>query len=141
MKHSKEEIKIIKRVETFIQRIHDLDYVIKPEARNIIYKGFVGSEMRIRSLSDFLSGAIAHFETAKTLKNAISCLYWIDKAFSCGVVQEGEGLISKNEKLKKELKLLRDQLRECRQRCQALEIENKQLHKLFGGTSFTGDVQ
>jgi len=145
--------KIIDKVETFIQRLQDMEYIIAPEAAQLwfwappsvpkvplIYK-------EKKTLSDYLAGMISLYEEnrdneKKKLDYAQMCLSWINRAFACGVIREGKGLISKNKKLVRDNKRLREHLDECNKRCQKLEEEMKRIHGLFPDTgTFTGDVQ
>lgn len=100
---------IIEKVETFIQRLHDLDYSIAPEAIKIIYD-FPSKEKK--SLTDCLANAIYEYEANKDneqvkLHYAQLCLIWINRAFACGVIEEAQGLAKK--------------LGECRERNTQLE--------------------
>ncbi len=110
----------IERVETFIRRIHDLEYVFTPEAREMYFTNIKGE--KDRSLADWLSRRIFSYEQnredkAQQLFYAKLCLLWINRAFACGVVQEGEGLARK--------------LKECREKNVQLERHNKVLSEEY----------
>jgi len=145
-----EEPKAIKRVEDFIERLHNLDYVIDEKAQRLVYFSEISDwgigHGRKGVLSDLLANAISEYELNRdnpTLKwkAAQKCLIWIDKAFASGVVQEGKGLVSKYKELEREIKHLQERFDECNRRRQILEEENKSLRKLFPKDTFTGDVQ
>lgn len=112
---------IIEKVETFIQRLHDLDYIITPEAATIIYSS--KSDMFERgTLSSYLSRRITEYEENKdegSTKQSYAriCHLWMIRAFSCGVVQEGNGLARK--------------LKECREKNVQLERHNKVLSEEY----------
>ena len=112
---------IIEKVETFIQRLHDLEYIITPEAKTITYSS--KSDMFERStLSSYLSRRITEYEEKKDndstkLSYARICHLWIIRAFSCSVVREGPGLARK--------------LKECREKNVQLERHNKVLSEEY----------
>jgi hypothetical protein len=90
---------IIEKVETFIQRLHDLDYVIDPKASTLIF-GIPSRLSESMLLSDFLAKKISEYEENRDnernkLTYALSCLMWINRAFTCGVIHEGQGLARK----------------------------------------------
>ena len=139
---------IIKKVERFIQRLDDMDYVLTIEAHKMWYttpSAFPSLIGERNTLSDYLANAISAYQEnrdneEKKLSYAKRCLIWINRAFACGVVQEGKRLISKNKKLERDVKRLQELLDECNKKCQTLEQENKELHRRFPDSGFTGDV-
>jgi len=88
---------IFEKVDTFIQRLHDLYYVIDPKAAEIIYS----SEGKpSHSLTDKLALTLEEYEENKDNENvglirAHIALLWINRAFLNGVVHEGQGLARK----------------------------------------------
>lgn len=102
----------IEKVETFIRRLHNLEYVITSEAREILYRD--SQDQVPKNLADWLSRRIFSYEDNKDdeerqLFYAQLCLIWINKAFTCGVVQEGKSLIKKlDEYREKNVQLERD---------------------------------
>lgn len=85
------------KIDTFIQRCHDLDYVILPEARTLFFDMSTGAQ---KSLIDILAEAISKYTENREnerLKQVTAemCFLWINKAFICGVVREGDGLARK----------------------------------------------
>ena len=95
---------IIEKVEIFIQRLHDLDYAIAPEATKIWYYPTSTSTLtppkKGRSLADSLANAITEYEGKKCDERsrviyAHICLIWVNRAFSSGVIKEGQGLARK----------------------------------------------
>ena len=115
----------IEKVETFIQRLQDLEYKITSEARQIRYK-FKQTAYPIphdpRTLSDCLANAISEYQKRsdneeERLNYARICYIWINRAFTLGVVQEGEGLVKKYE--------------ECREKNTMLENDLEHLSELY----------
>ncbi len=107
---------IIEKVDSFIQRLHDMDCIISSEARQIFY--ILPKEPEGKSLADFLANAIHDYEKYsedKELKfsRATICLLWINRAFTHGIVKDGEGLIRK--------------LKECREKNIQLEKDLERL--------------
>ncbi|NQT09085.1 hypothetical protein HQ586_08415 [Candidatus Bathyarchaeota archaeon] len=87
---------IIEKVETFIQRLYDLDYVINQRASELTYT----DENDQISLAHILSKRIVEYERVKDdeekrLGYATICHIWITKAFTYRVVEEGQGLARK----------------------------------------------
>ena len=118
---------IIEKVETFIQRLHDMDYIITPEATKIIYRS-QSNPLDNRLLSDLLGTAISEYEKNRNsdelrLGYAQRCLLWINKGFACGVVKESQGLARKLEECReKNAQLERD--------LERLSLEYLQLQEL-----------
>ena len=88
---------VIERVETFIQRVHDLDLVISIKSRDVWLEATEGKQT---NLSDRLAKTMRNYEASRGKKvqryaKALTCLYFIDKAYTCEVISEGNGLISK----------------------------------------------
>jgi len=148
---SKKEKSNVRDVDNFIERLRSQDFVINQEAEKLQYVGVtyfgVYREEPI-SLSEGLGHSISQYETNKDPSKqsmfADGCLVWINRAFSHGVVQEGKGLISKNKELEKENELLRDRLKECRQKCQEMETEMAELRRKYfdeKGDTLVGDVR
>jgi hypothetical protein len=129
---------IIEKVETFIQRLHDLDYVIDQTATNIWYGRPPPYPTLIdnrTNLADNLSNAITDYEANKgneqlKLASASRCLMWINKAFACGVIKEGEGLARKlKECQEKNVRLEKD--------VEKLSIDYLNLKKMQDELEFT----
>lgn len=144
---------IIEKVETFIQRLHDMDYIFTPEAKGIwyvspsrpLYPSPLSPPKERKNLTDYLAIAISDYEENRDdeqhrLSYARTCLLWINRAFASGVIQEGKGLISKNKELERDVKHLRKRLDECNKRRQIVEKQNQWLHKLIPKDTFTGDL-
>lgn len=140
----------IKKVETFIQRLHNLHYVVSLEASKLWYAPrsseypFLLTSKR-KNLADNLADAITDYQENKNKKSKLSyakkLLMWINKAFTYGVIREGKSLISENKKFELDVKRLQERLDECNKRNQKLEKENKRLHGLVPPTSFVGDIK
>lgn len=123
----------IERVETFIQHLHDMDYVITDRASEIMF----GEQ----SIADGLARAITEYETFKNTSTplgrhifASSCSLWIHRAFTWKVIQEGQGLVRKlgecQEKyaqLEKELERVSTAYIDLEKKCKELEDE-KRIH-------------
>lgn len=134
---------LIKEVETFIRRYKDLDYVVFPEAGEMMFEGEEGESC----LSDFLAGSISTYEEKRDIKSAIYCSYCINKALACGVIKTGEGLISKNEACSKkttnhskENEILKKKLEEVNRELNDAKKRIKELEKLMT-PSFIGGVE
>jgi len=102
----------IEKVDTFIQRLNDLDYIISPEAGKLFY-GAPSISTETKSLADYLANAINEYELNRDSKDsefkARICHLWISRAFAQGVVQEGKGLAGKlKESREKNAQLERD---------------------------------
>lgn len=126
---SKEAQDVIDYVENFIRKMRNGDYIISPEARNILFDGdkkydsqigkFVDSKV---SLSEMLAEKIDFYELYKfdsslVYNDAARCRSWITTAFAHGVILENkdrlhariqekdekiDSLLTENEELKKE---------------------------------------
>jgi hypothetical protein len=113
MSSNRQEADAVSRVDTFIQRLHDLDLVISPTA---VTTRFVKPDENPAwdsgiSLTDKLSGAIMEYEIsrhnqAQILQNALKCLTWINKAYAGGFVKEGPGLIRKHKEAEAKVGML-----------------------------------
>lgn len=142
----------IQKVENFIQRLHNGEIIITPEARNIRYGPIYQSAItplfqRItKSLADHLSSTIWGYEQRKNdeQRNALAshCLMWIDRAYAHGVVRESEALIDKLGKCEEQNTQLKERIDKLEKECQRLRQLNEALHETldkFGkrGTSST----
>ena len=89
---------IIEKVETFIQRLHEMDYIIAPKASELVYETPL---LEKNTLAEFLATRLYDYEKNREnideirLPCARACLVWINRAFAHGVVQEGQGLARK----------------------------------------------
>jgi len=132
---------VIQKVEVFIQRVHNLDYVISREAARLIYSRLDLKDItQARTLADHLANAMeTYLESKKHLAESASveeerlsakliqvsaetCLLWINRAFASGIVQEGEGLVRKfkecqaeNDKLRADNETLASELTQIRE--------------------------
>ena len=116
---------IIEKVETFIQRLHDLDYIVTPEAKKIGYiDKQTNKEISIaHSLSLHISRYEKNIDNELQLSFARLCLTWINKAFTYGVIQEGQGLARK-------LKEYRDRNAQLESDLEKLSLEYLELQDL-----------
>ena len=126
-----EALKAIAKAEDMIQRFRDMDYVLKPEARTILFQSQVSKEKE--TLSDQLWRTFAVYEDAKCkypsdtdslqislrFNFAHMCLIMIDRALMSGVVEEGQGLARK--------------LRECQAENAGLKADNEALSEAHQG--------
>lgn len=112
---------VIEKVDDFVRKYHDLDYVIDSRAMEIWYGSSESSifDRKRTNLTDHLANAISMYDGSKDdneqnrLVAASVCLIWINRAFACGVVKEGQGLARKlreteerNVQLQKDLEKL-----------------------------------
>lgn len=108
-----EVVDVVKRVDEFIERVHSLELIIDPKAREIWLGKAEGTRV---NLSDHLAKGMQAYAYAKSWKSeddqvtkANDLHYYIEKAFACGVVSEGSGLPRKLEESKtKVAELTRD---------------------------------
>ncbi len=104
---------IIEKVETFIQRCHDLDYTFTPESRTFGTKTPSGEH---KMIADSIARAMSEYEFFKDdpdqrMTKANSCLWWINRAIAVGAVKEAEGLVSKNRALEVKVSALQETVR------------------------------
>lgn len=132
-KHLEDVIKSISNafthVETFNQRMHDLDFEV--DTANL---------SRDKFLPDMLSFAMTQWELNNDFPNTVTCLLLIKRAILLGMIKEGQGLVNKiktcseeNIKLKKELERVNMELIDVKTR-------NKELEQLMT-PHYTGDVE
>src|SRR6266851_6238590 len=91
----------IRKVETFIQRCHDLDYVFSPETIKLVVHKSEAYSDRI-PWANVIADAMTTYTLNKgnpdnRLTAAEECLGLINKAFAAGIVKEGPGLINKHK--------------------------------------------
>lgn len=84
----------ITETEHFIRMLRNHDYIILPEAHRIFYDSTRYNNHRL-SLADGLAAAISDYEMVKSMPVVAQnfagvCLYWINRAFSNGVVAENK---------------------------------------------------
>jgi len=102
-----------------------------------------------RTLSDNLAEMIDFYEKSKDMSLEVKqsagdqCLYWIEKAFTCGVVEEAPSLAKKlrecqeeNDKLKKENSQLNEENIKLSTKYLTLEENYNNLKKMVGGDKF-----
>lgn len=111
--------------------MYDLELIFKPPIR-------ITKRAQFSLISTNLSKFIRRYQTTmKTDPNRVSlaknCLYSINRAFTMGFIEQGEGIKSKINKLESDNDLLRDQLKACRQECQALEKKIEGYLKVLRG--------
>lgn len=107
---------VIEAVETFIHHLRDLDYIVAPEGNKMRYsQKSSGYDVDIGTLPDLLAQSISKYEaykynTKERLYKAIECLAWINRAYTSGIITEGNGLLGRfkecseqNMKLESEL--------------------------------------
>ena len=131
----------VEQIDEFIRRMHDRELVFKPPLRLEAIK-----RTQFNDISQGISQAILKYQGQKSGSYqkgfcARIGLFWINRAYTMGFIEEGEGITKKISRLEKDVKHLRSDLDKCNKRCQALEKENKRLHKLFGDNTLVGDVE
>ena len=110
------ESEVIQKVEVFIQRCHDLDYVFTPESRKMVVQNSeygASSKLWANVLAASMTEYTRNKLTANRLKYALTALANIDRALVMGLVTEGPGLIRRHAQAEAKVK--------------ALESENKRL--------------
>lgn len=124
--------RIIEKVEVFIQHMQNLDFVIDPVYSSIVY----GDGEDSKTLSDLLVESITYYEGDRynpdprvSIPSAYKCLVQINRAFACGAIKEGEGIVAKlkecseeNVKLKKELEIISTELMRAKERIEEFEM-------------------
>jgi hypothetical protein len=86
------------KIDKFIQRMHDLDIILKSECNKAIINKEDGTKI---SVSDNLAIAIILYEISKKrssedkYRSAMQCLGAIDQAYTSGYVTEGQGVFKK----------------------------------------------
>lgn len=121
---------VIKKIEAFIQRLRDLDYIIEDNRASLIHNSIKpliydyakdDGQREEECLVDLLAKSITEYELSKNIpSNKISSIYkcehWINVALTNGIVKEGRGLVNKlkdsyekNTKLEGDLKLFSNQ--------------------------------
>jgi hypothetical protein len=102
---------ITRKVQSFIDRLHDGEYVIDQKANFMMYS--TGSVNK--SLAAYLAEEMHEYEILSDLlpniKAASSCLIWIDRAFACGYVRESDGMAKKLHECESEIKELKTQIK------------------------------
>jgi len=106
-------VDFINEVEKFIRRRDNGEFIVTPIAREAKYLYIKPSSdspiERLKNtmpLSDCLANSLKTYifntdENAK-LDLAITCYNWINTAWSCGALQEGQGLASKLDECREE---------------------------------------
>lgn len=180
-----EEAKIFGRVEDFIRRVHDMDYVIDKKAEKLVF-AVPGEKERHLSLTGALATSMAEYEVAsaeylgakkeaeqsvdlpegaspheislaqktKELRAEIrsrkyetkllvaeKCLIMIDRAFTAGIVKQGQHLTRKLRECMTQREELERQLYEAQQKLQELQRNYDGLNKLLRSKRQTGDVK
>jgi len=110
----------MKFIDSFIEKIHARELEINANASQISYTVVKDTSYRKESLADKLSESIYRYETTKNIQRsnveeARTCLFWIERAYTCNVVNEGQGFTNKLNKLQ--------------ERITQLENANKQLQE------------
>jgi hypothetical protein len=131
---------VIQRVETFIQRLHDADIVIMPEALKITYQfpatdAYSAMYPVKRSLSDCLANAVSQYEEHRNdvlniFYYADACLEWINRAITTGVIKEGKGLFSKTRNCEDKTRRLIEENRQLKEENDKLQKECRRLNEL-----------
>jgi hypothetical protein len=90
---------VTEKVETFIQRYHDLEFVVTEEGRKLTSPEDPATGRRVlwvNSLADSISAYSLNRDNPQVrLKYAQECLGYINKAFAAGIIRDGPGLITK----------------------------------------------
>ncbi|HEY9385778.1 MAG TPA: hypothetical protein VIP70_01960 [Nitrososphaeraceae archaeon] len=100
---------LVQKVEEFIRRLHDGIYTIDPKANEIMFSN--PSKSTDKSLTAYLTEEMYEYQTLSTLSSRIaaaSCLMWINRAFTYGVVKEDEGLVNRLIKKDEQISILKE---------------------------------
>jgi hypothetical protein len=130
------------QIDKFIRRMHDRELVFKPPLRLEAIK-----RAEFKHISQSISESILKYQGQKSGSYqkgfcARIGLFWINRAYTMGFIDEGKGITTKINRLESDNKRLRDRLDECNKERQRLEKEIERIHNLFPDTrTFTGDVQ
>ena len=128
---------VFEQVDTFIQRLHDVELTFKLQVK---------TDKEFKYISTRLSDSMRHYQQARSESHirrvyANLCLFWIDRAYTMGFIEVGEGITTKISRLETDNERLQKRLDECNKERQKLEDENKRFRKLFPDPdTFTGDV-
>jgi hypothetical protein len=111
---------IFEKVEIFIKRIRELDYVID-KTDNI-------SDYLAISMTEYEAYAASKVEPLTKWMKAYTCLFFINRAIANGIVKPGDALTSKfkecseeNTKLKEEMEIMSNDLIKAKERIEELE--------------------
>lgn len=110
---TEQDQEVISKVETFIRRCHDLDFVFSAASWKL---RTTAKEGESKSFADGIARAMSEYDWFKEfpeerMKKANVLLWWMNRAFAVGVVREGEGLVNRNRYLEANVAELRDQVR------------------------------
>jgi hypothetical protein len=138
----KNETAIFERIDKFIQRLQNKDYIVKPEAQSITCKTAYANGLK-KSLADMILIGITHYKYERNALHAITLDQLINEAFMHGVIEEGEGLISKNKKAQERITQLEKENETLKRRLAKATKKLEEYEKDFGllhGRHFQGDV-
>lgn len=139
-----EDFDMFRRVEEFIQRVHDSDYIIAEKASEIKYSmpregvAQIAGRKPTGNLADKLAWAMSAYDEVKgspelRKRFAYTCLDWINRAFAWHVIKEGKGLVrklkecqNKNSKLESDLTDLTTKMLTLKGRCDELEKQREE---------------
>jgi hypothetical protein len=137
---------IIAKVENFIRRVHDRDYIITEKAHTIIFSepkdstSMFGSRKEVGNLADLLAKSMSLYQVTKEVdkestsielfKAAAECLSWINEAFSWNIVKESEGLVNKLKKCEEKNSQLEKDIQELTTEYIGLQGKYAELDKL-----------
>ncbi|MGB7955928.1 MAG: hypothetical protein WCF23_18290 [Candidatus Nitrosopolaris sp.] len=122
----------VETIESFIQRLHDLDIIIDQKALDIpITKYEADQPPQTKNLVDVLTLMVENYKehSKDNFRDMFAkiCAGWIDKAYIYGVVKEGNGLATKFNDCKSQQEELQKTLDEISDRNIRLEFENQDL--------------
>jgi hypothetical protein len=106
---------VIAQVETFIQRYHDLEFVVTEDARSLTGREDTATGKRflwVNNLADSISNYSLNRDKPQfRLKYAQDCLGFINKAFAAGIIRDGPGLITKHKEAESKIAQLEAQVK------------------------------
>lgn len=142
MSNDKNESTIFERIDKFIQRLQDKDYTVKPEAQSISCQTAYADGLK-KSLADMILIGITYYKYQSNQTTAIFLDQLINEAFMRGVIEEGEGLISKNKKAQERIAQLEKENETLKRRLAKATKELEKWEEEYGvvyGKHFQGDV-
>lgn len=128
----------VKKVDDFVERYYNGDYVLDvPRAFSIPF----GVEGQISDIGHWMSFLLTEYEISKTktLQDKYWVAYWlfqlITHAFAVNVIKKGDGVITKLKNCAEEIRQLKETKEKLEHRILELERDNEELQRaldIFG---------
>jgi hypothetical protein len=134
------EDEAIEEVEKFIRRLNDGEFIISTKTTELFYATRDESPYEQykhrRTLSDTLADVINTYvlneDNLKKSQLAKNCRAWIEKAWTAGVIQEGQGLVKKLDECREEKNQMEKELSMLSQKYLTLQGEFALFKKTVG---------